>query len=911
MPRGRGGGGAAVLAALALCAAPATGAQRPSAVTYTLAITHARVIDGRGDAPIADGTVVVRGDRIVAVGPAASTPVPAGTRVIDGRGKSVLPGLADMHVHLTGGWDGERTDMLGFQRYLDALLYSGVTSVLDLGNVLPYVEQLKQEVAAGRVRGPRIFMAGPLIDGARPFWPPLSYAVTSPEQIPRHVKALKRAGVDVLKAYAGLSTEEIGTLVEAARPESLRVIVDAHARNGTLDVARSGLAAFAHVSATPMTDETIAYMREHGVANITTLAVQESSARRRLVNAPLRDAMFRDPIFSGAMPPPFVGELRAFVAGLRSPSDSVQRAATERRLIGAMANVKRLSDSGVLLVAGTDAPYPGDFYGEGLHRELELLVEAGLTPLKAIATATKNAALLLEQSRDWGTIEPGRRADLVVVAGDPSTRISDTRRIVALVQGGRVIDRAQLAASATRDPGYLTSGSVAASPSVPATPLRPQMAPLARPVAITDVTVVDVASGQALPARTVVTQGARIVSVSSAAQVILPPGALVIDGRGRFLIPGLWDMHSHAGREADLALYVANGVTGARIMGGDTALLGFRKRIANGTIAGPALYVAGPILEGPPPKELASVIATSDKRLLSTAGEAVAEVRAEKAAGYDFVKVYNNLSLPVYEALVAEARRLGMPVAGHVPFAVGLRRVLAARQASIEHMRGYVELLVPSDAPQQPGIDLRSRALAWRYADTARVAGLARETRDAGSWNVVTLGTRIYESPQSVVDRYLASPDSVYMSGWARAAFHDRKRIAWLSNYSADDFQHAVEGHARQDMLVRVLRDAGAGILAGTDIAPWGLSLHYELEYLVAAGLTPLEALRAATSGPAQFLQAADTLGAVAPGYRADLVLLDANPLTSISNTRRIRAVVVGGVPFGWPALDSLLARAR
>lgn len=461
--------------ATTLAAVRTSGAQGAPAAP-AIAIAHVTVIDGRGGEPIRDGVVVIRGDRIAAVGPAASTPIPAAARVVDGRGQSVIPGLADMHVHLTGGWDGQRSDLLGYHRSMNAFLYAGVTTVLDVGNVLPYVQQLKQEVAAGRLMGPRIFMAGPLLDGPRPLWPPLSYAITSPEQIPLYVRQLKREGVDVLKAYAGLTTDQIAALATAARAESLQVIADAYARNGTLEVARTGIAAFAHLGTAPVTDETLAYMKEHDVATITTIAVRESFARRRFADAATLASLLAEPLVRGTMPAPFVDELRAFAS--RPPTlDSARSArfAMSTRLFRtSLANAKRLSDAGILLVAGTDAPYPGDYYGEGLHRELELLVEAGLTPLQALGAATRNAALLLHQLDAWGTIEPGKRADLLVVSGDPSRRISDTRNITLVVRQGRMLDRASLRASRATDPGYRTSGSVAAdAPPPPRSPARP------------------------------------------------------------------------------------------------------------------------------------------------------------------------------------------------------------------------------------------------------------------------------------------------------------------------------------------------------------------------------------------------------------------------------------------------------
>jgi imidazolonepropionase-like amidohydrolase len=431
------------------------------------------------------------------------------------------------------------------------------------------------------------------------------------------------------------------------------------------------------------------------------------------------------------------------------------------------------------------------------------------------------------------------------------------------------------------------------------------------PVAIIHVTVVDVASGSRLGDRTVIVRGRRIAAVAPAGSLGTPPGARVVDGSGRFLIPGLWDMHTHVGRPDDLTLLVANGVTGARVMSGMPQHVTWRRDVARGAMVGPRLVLAGPILEGPPPESLAAVIDMEGKVLVRTADDATAAVRAQKAAGYDFIKIYNNLSRPAYEGIVAEARRAGMPVAGHVPFAIGLRGALGAHQSSIEHLRGYVQELVPASAPQQPGADLRSRTLAWQFADTTRVRALAAATRAAGAWNCPTLMSRLYDGTQADVDAFLSSPAAAYIAPEWRASLADRRRIPWLSNFSGQDFANAVAGHARQDALVRALRDAGAGILAGTDLDPWGFTLHDELRRLRGAGLTALEALRTATLNPARYLGATDSLGTVAPGKLADLVLLDADPLSDIENTTRIRAVVANGRVFDRDALDTLLAAAR
>jgi len=419
------------------------------------AITHGQLIDGNGGA-VADAVVVVRGERIVAAGLAAEVAVPRGARVIDARGKSILPGLADSHVHLMGGWDGETTDLLGYQRYLNALLYAGVTTVLDTGNNLLYIQQLRDEVAAGRIAGPKIYMTGPLIDGPDPVWPPSSFALTSAAQAEHVVKQLKIARVDFVKAYGGLSVPALDALISAAKKESLRVLADMWDRNGSAEIAGAGIAAFAHLGyAEPVTDEALGLMLKRPVASITTLAAQEAVSRRRLADL----SFLQEPLVRDTMPPQFVAALTTYAK--RALTDREGRIArrAEARLRTAMNNAKRLIDAGVLVAAGTDAAYPGVFFGEALHHELELLVEAGLTPLQAITLATKNAALLLKEEKEWGTLEAGKRADLLVVSGDPARRIRETRNVSLVMQRGRIINRDALRFDPKKDPGFGTAGS--------------------------------------------------------------------------------------------------------------------------------------------------------------------------------------------------------------------------------------------------------------------------------------------------------------------------------------------------------------------------------------------------------------------------------------------------------------------
>jgi imidazolonepropionase-like amidohydrolase len=418
--------------------APSAAAQQP------LVITNVRLIDGSGSTPITRATIVIRGSRIEAAGPGVRPP--AGSKIIPGDGLTAIPGLADLHTHLAGGWDGEAVDFVGYRRMLGALLYAGVTTVLDPGDVTSWVKQLQTEIGAGRLQGPRIYFAGPVLDGPRPVWPDISAAIATPAQLPHFLDGLKAAGASFVKAYGGLSDSMVRSVVDSARARSLRVIADVWGRNGSLATAQTGIAAFAHVGGAEASDAAVKYQADHGVATITTLAVRESFARRRF-----REMSFLDqPLLAHVMPPSYLAEIRAWAASPAAAPDS----ATARRFPVGFRNVKKLFDAGVLLVAGTDAPYPGDYYGEGLHRELELLVEAGLTPLQAITAATGNAAKFIGPAADWGVIAPGKAADLVLVRGDPSVRVGATRDIVTVVQGGRVVDRARLRYDPRTEPDF-------------------------------------------------------------------------------------------------------------------------------------------------------------------------------------------------------------------------------------------------------------------------------------------------------------------------------------------------------------------------------------------------------------------------------------------------------------------------
>jgi len=410
-----------------------------SAPTQVIALTHVRIVDGTGASAVDDATILVEGRTIKALG-RSDVNIPTGAKVIDAKGKTAIPGLADMHVHLLGGWDGEHTDILGYQNYLNSLLFSGVTTVLDTGNVPPLILQLREAVASGAVMGPRIYCVGPLVEGLDPIWSPISFVIGSKYQVPSLIARLKDQRVDLVKLYIGLSDSLVWEVSAEAKKQNLRTIIDAGPRNGSTDLMDGGIAGFAHLPFYRISDDSVQHAKAKGIFFISTLIVQEFLTRRRL-----RDLQFlKDPLIADATPPSQLRELREYAQKPLKPTEEEQYKSALAEFQHAETNVKRLWDAGVLIAAGTDAPYPGDFQGEGLHHELELLVESGLTPLQAISAATKNAAAIVNASQEWGTLEVSKLANILLIDGMPDQNIHDMHRITVIIKQGEIIDREKL-----------------------------------------------------------------------------------------------------------------------------------------------------------------------------------------------------------------------------------------------------------------------------------------------------------------------------------------------------------------------------------------------------------------------------------------------------------------------------------
>ncbi len=458
---------------------------------------------------------------------------------------------------------------------------------------------------------------------------------------------------------------------------------------------------------------------------------------------------------------------------------------------------------------------------------------------------------------------------------------------------------------------------LALAQDIPASPEEPQ-APSEEPqrpavVAFVNVNVIPMDRERVLKNQTVIVKAGHIVAVGPCGEVEIPKGTLRIDGKNNYLLPGLADMHLHIWKTDHLLLLIANGVTTVRQMAGSPRTLEWRTKIALGELIGPNVYTAGPIIEGEPPPELKMVIPVRGKKLVATAAEAAAEVAREKAAGYDFIKVYNNIPLDAYNGLVAAAKAHGLRVAGHVPFPVGLDGAFEAGQRTIEHLRGYIWKLVPKDAPEQPSPVFRDRSVAWQYAEVSRMAALAQATVEAGVFNCPTLMVPRYSlAPKEVRDLYRSRPFGVYMSPPPPPPKPGlKKRASWWDAFTEEDFKAVARGYAKREALVRALRDEGAKILSGTDVEPAGFALHVELQNLVDAGLTPYETLVAATRNPAEALGQPDMFGTVAVSKRADLIMVSANPIDDIANASRLCGVMVSGRWYPKKELDRFLEEVR
>ncbi len=408
-------------------------------------------------------------------------------------------------------------------------------------------------------------------------------------------------------------------------------------------------------------------------------------------------------------------------------------------------------------------------------------------------------------------------------------------------------------------------------------------------IAFVNVNVVAMTSESVTYAQTVIITGGKIAAIGHVDSTPLAEDAVIVDGTDRYLMPGLAEMHGHIpggspqNLNRTLSLYVVNGITTVRGMLGQRSHLQLKKDISSHEVLGPKLITSGPSLNG---------------RSVASTAAATGMVEAQHAAGYDFLKIHPGLTRDEFDAMAATANRLGMKFAGHVPEDVGIDRALKSGMATIDHLDGYMQTLMPANDDPSGGLSGLFGVFIADQADETKIGAIAAATARAGVWNVPTESLFEHAASPALEPGEMADwPEMKYMPE-STVAQWQRSKTELLAdiNYNADTAARAI--YLRHRMIVALHR-AGAGLLLGSD-APQifngpGFSIHRELEYLVNAGLTPFEALRTGTVNAARFLDSEDHFGTVQTGLTADLVLLDANPLEDIGNSRRIHGVVVNG----------------
>ena len=412
-----------------------------------------------------------------------------------------------------------------------------------------------------------------------------------------------------------------------------------------------------------------------------------------------------------------------------------------------------------------------------------------------------------------------------------------------------------------------------------------------RGIAFVNVTVVPMDRDRLIANQTVIVRGQTIAEVGPAASVKVPDGAVRVDGRGKFLMPGLSEMHAHipGGPAPDelidrtLYLFVSAGVTTIRGMLGHPRHLPLRERAARGEIVSPTIYTTGPSFNG---------------QSATTEEQARTMVAEQKAAGYDLLKIHPGLTLPVFNALVSEANRQHIPFAGHVPAEVGVHRALDARYASIDHIDGYVEALVKDGTPKEA-----LSKTGWfghnlvPYVDESKIAPLVAKTRASGVWIVPTENLMEIFMNTEDPEVFAKRPEIQYMprpmvEGWIK----QRKQFLSQPDITPEKSKAFL---ALRKRLIKALHDGGVGLLLGSDaiqtMSVPGYSIHGELEAMARAGLKPFQIYTTGSTNVAKHFGVEKQVGTVAKGMRADLVLVDSNPLADVKNFPRQSGVMVRG----------------
>jgi len=462
--------------------------------------------------------------------------------------------------------------------------------------------------------------------------------------------------------------------------------------------------------------------------------------------------------------------------------------------------------------------------------------------------------------------------------------------------------------------------------------VRTQVAPVgARSIVLSNVTTIDVGAGQTRSGVTVIITGNRITAVGPAPSIAGPADALVVDASGRFLIPGLWDMHAHIDASGDaekieMPLLVANGVTGIREMWSDCYTTtpvdclarrrDWQRRVDAGELVGPRLLaLASWPVNGP--RGLPAGVPAFFGAATEAQGRQLARYFADRKV--DFIKIYPNIPRDGFLGLAAEARNLGLGIAGHEPLALSAVEASDAGLLSFEHARVFLLNCFPGAAELRRLDAAATASISWRrrMVDEFDLKS-CQPVFDAFVRNHTRyVPTHLTRKMEAFADdeAYRKDPRSRYVPPAQWTAWNRDADGVVARDRSPQGRQTMRDFYTKGLEITKAAHRAGVQVMLGTDsgdsyVFP-GFAVHDELQELVTAGLTPAEALRTSTVNGAEFLGRTARAGAIEPGKLADLVLLDANPLADIRNTRKISAVVLNGRYLDRRALDALLAAAE
>ncbi|HDZ04683.1 amidohydrolase family protein [Maribacter sp.] len=428
-----------------------------------------------------------------------------------------------------------------------------------------------------------------------------------------------------------------------------------------------------------------------------------------------------------------------------------------------------------------------------------------------------------------------------------------------------------------------------------------------------NVNIVDVENGVLLPARNVVIQGEKIAAIYGEDDIFLSDSVRIIDGNGKYLIPGLWDMHTHFNWNYEFSspMLVANGVTGVREMWGDMDIIkDVRKQILIDALIAPDIYSAGAIVDGYPPF-------WPNSSGVKDAENAKAEVDHQVSEGVDFIKVYSLLTRDAYMAIAERSKERNIPFAGHIPLSVSIWEAVASGQQSIEHLYGILEGCSGNEKLLTPPFKKRLN-IEWTNSlmdsfEPVLLDSLANYLAESETWLSPTLtvlkNIANLDDPDLIKDPRLS-----FMPEFIRETWNPVNDFRF-KNSKTEDFEVNRKKFELQLSLLRAFEEAGVKMIVGTDFPnPYcypGFSLHDEMQLMVNAGMTNATTLKSATYNPALFMKKQDEFGTVEVGKTASLVLLDGNPLENIGNTKRISSIFLRGRYLDREKLDKLLEMAK